>query len=109
MEQDKDNTKALREAEGFVRRDNKEFNARKKDFKKRGGTKWLSGRGLFPYKRGGYASHPMARSNVGAFKYNGFPAQQGVARYNNSGAPPVCFKCGDSGHLIAQCIKKTLI
>ena len=100
-EQDKSHTKALREAEGFVRRDNKEFNARKKDFKKRGGTKWLSGRGSFPCKRGCYASHPLLRSNVLAFKNNGFPAQQGVAKCNNLGALPACFKCGDTGHLIA--------
>ena len=34
-EQDKTHTKALREAKGFVRRDNREFNARKKDIKMR--------------------------------------------------------------------------
>ena len=41
-EQDKANTKALREAEASVRRDNKEFNARK-NIKKRGGTRWKKG------------------------------------------------------------------
>ena len=38
-EQDKANTKALREAEASVRRDTKEFNA-KKNTKRRGGTRW---------------------------------------------------------------------
>ena len=38
-EQDKANRKALREAEVSVQRDNREFNARKKDIKK-GGTRF---------------------------------------------------------------------
>ena len=42
-EQDKNHTKALREAEGFVRRDNREFNAWKKDIKKRGDTRFSRG------------------------------------------------------------------
>ena len=42
-EQDQTHTKALREAEGFVRRDNREFNARRKDIKKRGGTRFRRG------------------------------------------------------------------
>ena len=40
----KTHTKALREAKGFVRRDHREFNTRRKDIKKRGGTRF--GRGL---------------------------------------------------------------
>ena len=38
-EQDKANTKALREAEALVQRDNREFNTRK-NTKRRGGTRW---------------------------------------------------------------------
>ena len=45
-EQDKTHTKVLREAEGFLRRDNREFNTRKKDIKKREGTRF--GRGFYP-------------------------------------------------------------
>ena len=41
-EQDKANTKALRDAEASVRRDNKEFNTRK-NTKRRGGTRWNKG------------------------------------------------------------------
>ena len=51
-EQNKTHTKALREAEGFVRRDNREFNTRRKDIKKRGGTRF--GRGLNHSKRAGF-------------------------------------------------------
>ena len=74
-EQDKTHTKALREAEGFVRRDNREFNARKKDIKKRGRTRWVTGRGYFTFKRGGYMPHPMTSINNWALKNVGFPAQ----------------------------------
>ena len=42
-EQDKANTKALREAEASVRRVNREFNTRKKDIKKKGGTGFNKG------------------------------------------------------------------
>ena len=63
-EGNKSHTKALKEAEGFVRRDNKENNARRKEIKNKEGIKWLSGRGLFLYKRGGYAFHPKARNNA---------------------------------------------
>ena len=35
-EHDKANTKALREAEAFIHQDNREFNNRKKDIKKKG-------------------------------------------------------------------------
>ena len=60
LEEDKANTKALREAEGFVRRDNKEYNARRRNFWKRGGFR---GRGFFNYKRGGFLPYPVSRTN----------------------------------------------
>ena len=106
FEQDKTHTKALREAEGFVRRDKREFNARKKDIKKRGGTRWVSGRGYFTSKRGGLTPYPLSRINNWPLKNVGFPAQQVAAKYNRSEAPLVCFKCKDTGHLIAQYPKK---
>ena len=106
-EEDNANTKTLREAEGFVRRDNKEFNARRRDFRKRGGFR---GRGFFNYKRGGFSPYPMSRANNWASNWTnknvGVPAQQVAAKYNRSGAPLACFKFGDSSHLIAQCPEK---
>ena len=42
-EQDKANTKALREAEASVWSDNRKFNPRRKDIKKKGGTKFSKG------------------------------------------------------------------
>ena len=100
----KTHTKALREAEGFVRRDHREFNTRRKDIKKRGGTRF--GRGLNHSKRGGFTPGPNNRVNNWALKHIGFPAQQVAAKYNRTGTPLACFKRGDTGHLIKQCPKK---
>ena len=47
--------------------------------------------------------YPMFRTNNWANKNVGVPAQQVAAKYNRLGAPLACVKCGDSGHLIAQC------
>ena len=99
-EQDKTHTKAVREAEGIVRRDNREFNARKIDVKKRDGPRWISGRGFLNPKRGGYMPYPMSRTNNWANKNVEVPAQQVAAKYNRLGAPLACFKCGNTGHLI---------
>ena len=97
-EEDKANTKDLREAKGFVRRDNKEFNARRRDIRKRGGFR---GRGFFNYKRGGFSPSLMYRINNWASNWTnknvGVPAQQVAAKYNRSGAPLACFKYGSEG------------
>ena len=82
-EQDKTHIKALRETDGFVRRDNREFNARKKDVKKRGSTRWVSGRGFLNSKRGGYMPYPISRKNNWEKKNVGVPAHQVVAKYNS--------------------------
>ena len=99
-EQDKTHTKALRETEGFVRCDNRELNTRKKDIKKRRGTKFNTG--FYPPRRGGFTLVQNARVNNWAMRHLGVPAQQVAAKYNRSGTPLACFKCGDAGHLIAQ-------
>ena len=83
-EQDKTHTKALWEADGFVRRDNWEFNGRTKDVKKRGGMRGISGRGFFNPKRGGYMPYPISRTNNSANKNLGVSAQQVAAKYNRS-------------------------
>ena len=89
-EQDKTHTKALREAEGFVRRDNREFNARRKDIKKRGGTRFNHS------KRGCFTPEPNNRVNNWALKHIGFLAQQVAAKYSRTGTLLTCFKCGGS-------------
>ena len=91
---------------GFVRKDNREFNTRKKDIKKRGGTRF--GRGSNPSKRGGFTPGPNARVKNWAMRNIGFPTQQVAAKYNRSGALLACFKCGETGPLISQCPKKGL-
>ena len=76
-EQDQTHTKALREAEGFLRRDNREFNGRRKAIKKRGGTRF--GRWFNHSTRGGFTHGPIDRVNNWALKHLGFPAQQVAA------------------------------
>ena len=100
-EDDKDNTKSLREAEMVVRRNNREFKACQ------GGSS-NKGRG-----RAGHSTrwdnHPRKTPDqigwalmVWTSKHFGYSPQMVASKFNKSGKLLECFKCGHTSHLIAQ-------
>ena len=102
-EQDKDNTKSLREAESAFRRDSREFKARRgRSSKGRGHGGRFTGFDLLP-RISPYQINQTLKAWTA--RYMGASAQGVTNNLNKSGQLLECFKFGDSSYLIANCAK----
>ena len=104
------NMKELREVEGYVRRDFKEYKARRgsasnvgRGRRGRGYTRWNSGPKATPAQLAqAIMSLQGNRGNVA-----GVSPQAVANRLSRGGKQLTCFGCGDTNHLIASCPKKS--